>query len=162
MAKRIQSFSHDINKGFTYIGLLIIIAIISLCATMSFQAGSLFQRNEREAELLFIGSQFNNAFLSYYNSTPAGQQGYPKTLNDLLKDTRTPVTHRHIRKLYIDPITGAPWELQIAPEGGISGIHSRSTAPPLKHTNFPVELSNLEGKGKYSDWIFGYQPRLPH
>lgn len=143
------------NAGFTYIGLLIIIAILSIVATTTVSIGALAQRRQAEEELLTIGLAFQQALISYYNATPNGQPRHPARLEDLLKDPRYPNIKRHLRKIYMDPMTGkAEWGL-IEIQGGIIGIHSLSTAKPIKVGLFPGELANLNSKNKYAEWIFG-------
>jgi len=94
------------NKGFTYLGLLIIIAIAGIgLAAVGVMWKTEMQR-ERENELLFIRNEFSKALADYYKATPGGIQQLPKSLNDLILDKRFPVTKRHLRKLYIDPMTG--------------------------------------------------------
>ena len=84
--------------------------------------------------MLFVGNQFRQAIRSYVQAGP-GQ--YPATLKDLLLDPRSPTPRRHLRRLFIDPITGKPdWGLVLAPEGGIMGVHSLSSREPLKRANF--------------------------
>ncbi len=63
---------------------------------------------------------------------PTRQPRYPRDLKDLLHDERYPTARRYLRKLYPDPITGGDWAIMKAPDGGIMGIHSTSTAAPLK------------------------------
>jgi type II secretory pathway pseudopilin PulG len=119
-------------------------------------------QREREQELLFVGGQYRNAFLSYYGATPAGKPRYPLALEELLEDNRFPVPRRHLRRLYADPITGKPdWVLLDAPGGGIAGVHSRSEAKPLKIGNFPAQDAKFEGAEHYSDWKFVLEQRVP-
>jgi len=145
------------HGGFTYVGLLILLAIMAVTITNSLRQGSALQRREKEHELLLIGLQFHTAFRTYYQSTPAGKSPYPTSLEDLVRDTRGPVMRRHIRKIYVDPVSGKDWVLIAGPGGvGISGVHSISEDPPQKNEGFPDELSELDDKTKYSEWIFGY------
>ncbi len=68
------------SAGFTYIGLLIALALIALAATATVQGGALLQRRQAEEELLVVGREFRNALQSYANATPAGQKRYPPSL----------------------------------------------------------------------------------
>jgi len=58
---------------------------------------------EREQELLYRGSAYRRAIQSYYEAGGALKQ-FPRTLDDLLKDSRTASGKRHIRALYPDPM----------------------------------------------------------
>lgn len=147
-------------SGFTYLGLLILIAIISIAATATVQVGALAQRRAAEEELLFVGMTYRQALTSYANATPAGLPRHPKALEDLLKDPRYPNTRRHLRRLYPDPITGkAEWGLLLAIDGrGITGIYSLSAATPIKIGGFEQELVHFSGKTSYQDWKFSILP----
>jgi type II secretory pathway pseudopilin PulG len=147
------------NQGFTYLGLLIFIALLGLASAATVSVGLVVQRHSAEQELLFIGSQFRDAFRSYHTSTPLGQKPYPTTLEELVNDLRFPEPKRHLRKIYADPITGnTDWELIAHPAGGIMGVSSKSEAAPIQIGNFTEADKALEGKGKYSEWAFFYNP----
>ena len=148
----------DDQRGFTYVGLMILIAIIALASVATLSAGSAMQRRMSEDELLFVGKQFAAAFRSYYEATPAGQRSYPAKLDELLRDPRYPGVRRHLRRIYVDPITGkAEWGLVTAP-GGVIGVHSLSREAPLKVAQFDAELVALADKKSYAEWAFGFLP----
>jgi type II secretory pathway pseudopilin PulG len=145
-------------RGFTYVGLMIVIAIIALASIATLTAGSALQRRMNEEELLFVGTQFANAFRSYFEATPVGQRNYPAKLEELLRDPRYPGVRRHLRRIYIDPITGnAEWGLVAAP-GGIIGVHSLSQETPLKTSHADPTLAALSDKKSYAEWAFGFLP----
>lgn len=145
--------------GFSYVGLLIILAIFGAMFASAVTAGALMQRRAAEEELLFIGQQFRNAFKTYYESTPRGTQPYPQQLSDLLLDPRTSIPRRHLRQIFSDPLTGkAAWGMVAAPSGGVMGVYSLSTATPIKIANFDPEFEHLENVLHYSQWIFGFSP----
>ena len=141
-------------SGFTYIGLLIIIAIAGIgLAAVGVMWKTEMQR-EREKELLFIGKQFSKALASYYKATPGGIQQLPKTLDDLIIDKRFPMAKRHLRKLYLDPMTGkAEWGL-LTEQGFITGVYSTSEEIPIKTSGFDARQSGFAGAASYSDWHF--------
>lgn len=144
------------DRGFAYIALLILVAIIGAMAVGSLSAGATVQRRLAEEELLFIGMQFQRAFESYRNATPLGQSPYPERLDNLVRDNRGPKIQRHLRKIYVDPLSGnADWGLIDAPGGRVAAVFSRSDGKPIKMTGFPAEFSALEGKTRYSEWLFG-------
>lgn len=147
------------QPGFSYIGLLIFVAILGVMSASAVSTGSTLERRSQEVELLFIGSQFREAFKSYYDDTPAGQLPYPKSLAELVKDDRFPQPRRHLRKIFVDPMTGrTDWGLVPAPGGGIAGVFSLSSGKPIKTAKFPAEFADFEGKENYSEWVFGQAP----
>jgi type II secretory pathway pseudopilin PulG len=80
-------------------------------------------RRHHFAELEWSGAQFKRAIGSYYESTPAGTKSYPSSLQDLLDDRRFVATRRHLRVIYLNPLTGRPdWEMVIAADGTIRGV----------------------------------------
>jgi type II secretory pathway pseudopilin PulG len=142
--------------GFAYLTVLFIVAIMSGGLAMIGEVWHTAAVREREAELLHIGHEYRKAIERYYL---AGPRQYPRNLSDLLKDPRQPGTVRHLRRLYPDPITGKhEWGLVKAPDGGIAGVHSLSEDKPLKTGGFALRDATLEGKGKYSEWQFGFAP----
>ena len=148
--------------GFTYIGLLLLIAImgVALAAT-----GMLYRtqaQREKEKELLFVGDQFRRAIKLYYEKSPGGDKRYPKSLGDLLRDQRYPGVQRYLRKIYVDPMTGSTdWGLVAAPAGGIAGVHSLSEQTPMKTAEFSEADAGFTGTTSYADWKFSYLPPPP-
>lgn len=143
------------HGGFTYIGLLILIAITGVGLSVAGVSWQYQVRSEKEKQLLFVGAEFRNAINSYYASTPDAAKVYPQRLNDLLLDTRTPNIKRHLRKIYPDPMTGkADWGFATQ-QGRIVGIYSQSTLAPYKQKGFNVADAKLAGAKSYMDWIFG-------
>lgn len=150
------------QRGFSYIGLLIMIGLIGAFAAASVSVGAAMQRRSAEDELLFIGSQFQNAFKTYYEATPNGSLPYPKDLSDLVRDPRSASPRRHLRKIFVDPLTAkAEWGTVAAPGGGVAGVYSLSQQAPIRVAGFDSEFSALAGRTKYSEWVFAYVPRLP-
>ena len=150
------------QRGFTYLGLIILVAILGLVGAAGLKMGSLLQRQAAEQELLDIGAQFSDALYSYAAATPPGQPQQPLTLAALLRDPRFPQVRRHLRKLFVDPITGrAEWGLLYQPGSqGIIGVHSLSQAAPLKVGNFEARYAGLEGKTHLSEWRFMVDARV--
>ncbi|WP_229505640.1 type II secretion system protein [Massilia genomosp. 1] len=142
--------------GFTYLGLIILVTVIGLVGAASLKVGSLMQRAAAEEELLAIGAAFSDALRSYAAATPPGQPQQPPTLQELLKDPRFPGTRRHLRKIFVDPITGkAEWGVMyVGDKQGVLGVYSLSDSPPLKVGNFDARFLNMENKSKLSEWKF--------
>jgi type II secretory pathway pseudopilin PulG len=144
--------------GFTYIGVMVLITVISIAATAVVQVGELARRRSAEAELLYVGRQYIKAFLEYETYTPEGSANRaPARLEDLLRDPRQPGVRRYLRELYPDPITGKmDWQLIRAPGGGIMGVKSASCASTIKRS-FPAgDFMFLDGLARYCDWTFAY------
>lgn len=139
------------SRGFTYIGLLLVVAIMGIGLSVAGEVWHLKQKRDKEEELLFVGDQFRRAIGMYYLNAA----GYPRQLEDLLKDPRYPETRRYLRRIYRDPITGrAEWGLVKSAGNAIIGVHSLSAQEPLKKTGFDLANQGFDGKTKYSEWIF--------
>jgi type II secretory pathway pseudopilin PulG len=137
------------NRGFTYIGMLLAVAILTAGIGLAIEAWHTTLRRDREADLLHIGTQYQRAIMLYYESSPTGRPRYPRELTDLVRDDRYPTTRRYLRKVYPDPIGGAEWGIMKAPDGGIMGVYSASTAKPFKQRG---------ASASYQDWKFAYVP----
>ena len=147
-------------RGFTYIGLLVAVVLIGVGLAAAGQVWSTTAKRERERELLFVGGQFRHAIGSYFDASPGVKQ-YPRKLEELLQDQRFPVVKRHLRKIYLDPITGSrDWGL-VTMGDQIVGVYSRSNDKPLKVETFAPEDSSFAGSAAYSDWRFVYAPAAP-
>jgi len=148
------------ETGFTYLGILIAMALFGVALAATGELWRTAAQREREQELLFVGNQYRQAFMNYYATTPVGKPRYPRALEELVEDNRFPVPRRHLRRVYLDPMSGnAEWGLIEAPGGGIAGVHSRSEAKPLKIGNFAPPDVKFEGAERYSDWKFVFEPR---
>lgn len=143
-------------RGFTYITVLIVVAIMGsgLAAV-----GILWQqaaKREKEQELLFVGGEFRRAIGSYFEWSPGAPQ-YPRTLDDLLIDKRLPTVRRHLRKIYFDPMTASQdWGIVKEPGGGILGVYSKAIDRPLKKAKFRDEDKGFATALTYADWKFAY------
>ena len=171
--------------GFTYVGLIVLVTIIGLVGAATLKADALLRRAAAEEELLEIGAAFSAALTSYAEATPRGQPQQPPTLDELLKDPRFPGTRRHLRKIFVDPITGkAEWGIVwLNKGGGIGGsnggtssgtgvlaVYSLSESTPLKQAGFDARFQNLQNREHISEWKFaatgqgvvqGQQPGQP-
>lgn len=143
------------ETGFTYIGVLILVALMGIALAASGQVWHTLLKQEKEQELLFIGQQFRLALRQYARQTPGQARRAPLRLEELLQDPRYPGTRRYLRKLYVDPMTGkAEWGLLKGPAGEIYGVYSLSKDEPLKKSHFSQADKHFEGMKKYSAWVF--------
>ena len=79
---------------------------------------------------------------------------YPESLDDLLEDNRGLVTRRHLRKIFVDPMTGrSEWGL-VRVGGRIVGVHSLSDAIPVKQANFDVDFLEFESAQSLRERVF--------
>lgn len=151
--------SGRLPRGFTYVGLLIAVAVIAAGSATVLGAGANQQLRDNEAELLAIGHEFRRALQSYADATPVGQPTAPQELAELLRDPRYLGVRRHLRRIYPDPLTGnTRWGIIRSPDGRISGIHSLSATPTLRRTGFPTGMEEFEKTGRHDEWIFAHAP----
>lgn len=141
--------------GFTYVGLLITIALMTSALAVVAPAWEVASQRTKEAELLFVGGEFRRALIGYAKFGTSDADRYPKTLEDLVKDPRFAGNRRLLRKVYRDPITDSTdWGLLRNPQGGITAVFSKSEKEPLKRTNFGKADKDFEGRTKYAEWVF--------
>lgn len=145
------------ERGFAYIGVLVLTAVIGIGLMQASLVWSKQRQRERETELLFVGSQIRLAIERYYRAPPGSQ--YPRSLDALVEDKRSPNIQHHLRRLYADPMTGKPdWGIVKAPDGGIMGVYSQAPGKPLKQGGFALADEAFSGKNSYRDWVFIYRP----
>lgn len=140
------------QQGFSYAAVLAAVVIVGIAAEVAHLSTTRIVQSERETELLFRGQAYRRAIASYHRANGA----YPRALEDLLNDPRSPA-RRHIRALYPDPMAGkggSGWRLVRSSDGGIAGVASRSGGRPLKAAHFPVGLEGFAEAAAYSEWIF--------
>jgi len=148
------------SDGFTYVGVLLLVAIMGFGLAAFGELHSHAAQRQKEEELLFIGAQFRDAIASYYNKSP-GTKAYPKKLEDLLEDKRFPMAQHHLRRIYRDPMTeSVDWGVVETPDkAGIMGVHSRSEDAPIKTGNFNAAEASFEDAENYTKWTFIYSPQ---
>lgn len=149
---------HRVEGGFTYFAMLLLVVTTSTGAVVVSTLWQTAQRRESERELLEVGDEFRRAIASYHAQAAGGRRQYPRRLEDLLLDPRSPGVRRHLRRIYPDPVTGlAEWGLVKAPDGGIMGVHSLSEAAPMKTASFSPAHRQFEGALSYRQWEFVYR-----
>jgi type II secretory pathway pseudopilin PulG len=123
------------QRGYSYLAVLFLVAVTAAALAALGQAWSTAAQREKERELAFRGGEIARAIAAYAAATPNPPQQYPKRLEDLLVDARSFKPRHHLRRLYVDPFTGAAdWVL--VPEPGqpaaFSAVRSRSEQALLR------------------------------
>ena len=115
-------------------------------------------QREREQELLFVGSQFRNAFMSYYGAAgrPAALPAHPRRPGggQPLPGSPPPPAARLRRP---DDEARPDWDL-VGPWRRHRRCAQRS-GEPLKTGNFSPQDVRFEGAERYSDWKFVFESR---
>ena len=70
------------QQGFTYLSLVILLAIMGLVGAAALKVDALLARAAAEQELLEAGAAFSAALDSYAAATPQGKPPQPPTLQD--------------------------------------------------------------------------------
>jgi len=144
------------QRGYTYIGLLILVAVTATLSAGLLRTGAVVQRHAAEEALLEAGSELGNALFSYARATPQGNNPRPQRMEDLLRDPRFPkIIVRHLRRVPLDPMTGqARWgELLSDSAPGIDAFYSLSDLQ-TQRTTFKPKYSDFADKRYYREWLF--------
>lgn len=113
------------QRGFTYLGVLLAIALLGIGVAAASEVWVTTAKRQRMEQLEWVGQQYVLAIGSYYESSPGTAKHFPKSLEDLIEDRRVPHTRRHLRRLYVNPISGKfDWELVDLPGLGIRGVRA--------------------------------------
>jgi len=144
------------QRGYTYIGLLILVAVTATLSAGLLRTGTVVQRHAAEEALLEAGSELGNALFSYARATPQGNNPRPQRMEDLLHDPRFPkIIVRHLRRVPLDPMTGqARWgELLSESAPGIDAFYSLSDLQ-TQRTTFKPKCADFADKRYYNEWLF--------
>lgn len=164
--------------GFTYLGLLALIALIGILLAAAGEITRTAIQRDHEQELLWVGHQYRDAIGRFV----AHNHRYPATLAELLGGTAAGTSDstaaggsggpavaagvldsmgfRALRRLYRDPITNSTdWVRVPAPDGQIMGVASASTLEPLKHSGFDDADVDFDKAASYAEWRFVYEPQ---
>ena len=181
------------QRGFVYLWAMFAVTVAGLVLAGTGQTWKVKAQREQELELLFIGEEFREAIMSYYGGQggasggasggaqggtqgSAGAQGgargeYPDSLEKLIEDKRSGVTIRHLRRIYLDPMTKTDdWGLVTEPppedgsgatrsniSNGIIGVYSLSDKKPMKKENFPEHFAKFSEAETYQGWQFVFE-----
>ena len=141
-------------RGFTYLGVLFLIGVLAITAAAASVVWSIAAQRDAERELVFMGRQFASAIESYRTRSTDPVLTYPRQLEDLLRDDRSITPQHHLRRLYVDPMTGnSQWGLIRLADGGIIGVHSLSDRKPYPRTYVVAGFSAPESTS-YREWRF--------
>lgn len=147
------------ERGFTFLAVLAAMFLLALASQKVMSVVSQQAQREREEELIRVGRAFRAAIGSYYLATPGSVKRYPKSLDELVEDRRFVGIRRHLRKVYEDPVSrDKDWGLVLAADGGIAGVHSKSSLEPLRSAAMDLGDFRLPSASQYAQWLFVYQP----
>jgi type II secretory pathway pseudopilin PulG len=139
-------------------GIVWLLAVVALAGLGLATIGTLWAtdaQRERERELVRVGTQYALAITSYYYASPISKREYPRSLDALVEDTRSSPPRRHLRRLFVDPVSaGQPWGLVQRADGGITGIYSQSNERPLIQVQIEFGGLVLPVVEQYRDWKF--------
>lgn len=142
------------QRGLALLTLLLAVALLSMSAGAALLVERLERDRERQRALLFVGAQFTQAIRSYVQAPGVPVRELPSRLEDLVEDRRGPRPVRHLRRVWVDPVTGgSTWGL-LMHRGRIAGVHSLSTAAPIVRVDFPPEFERFTGARALTDWRF--------
>jgi len=145
----------SIERGFTFIAVLVLLALCGLALAAVGPAWSARSQRDREEDLLRVGALYARAIAEYRDMSPGTAKVYPDSLDSLVLDTRLVGVTRHLRKLYPDPMNpGRPWGLLKDEAEHIVGVYSLSAQKPFRQqalTRGPLKLAAAQ---HYSDWKF--------
>ncbi len=144
------------ERGFTYLGLLFLIAVMGLLASVAASTWTFVSQRDKELDLLFAGQAYQTAIARYAAAHVRQPQPFPTDLAQLLgtRDSLVPV--RYLRRLYFDPMTGGTqWGLVRTPRGGIVGVYSLSERVPVRTRAIAGDIGIDFARARtYRDWVF--------
>jgi type II secretory pathway pseudopilin PulG len=138
--------------GFTYLGLLWLLAAAAAGLAVVGQSWTLAAQRERERELIFRGEQIRDAIDRYRKAIPT-DSSWPESMDALLQDRRDGEPRHHLRRRFEDPFgPAAGWgEIRNA-AGGLIGVHSRATVQALGA--WKRDPAGPRASRRVSDWRF--------
>ena len=143
------------QQGVILLGVLVAVVVLGLLSTIVVMGWKTQTQKSKEQELLWRGNQYRRAIESYYTFAQQGDQvSLPSRLDNLIRDQRSVTTVKHLRRLYVDPMTGKDWQTIKNTSGKIIGVKSGSSLEPFKKKGFCEENKAFAGKNKYSEWHF--------
>ena len=124
------------QQGFGYLSVLMIVLMLGWFGAAKFEENQTRIKREKEKELLFALEAYYYAIEQYYLASDDGTHVLPEALDQLILDRRFIRTKRHLRKLYLDPMTGAVPSLMRNENHRIIGVYSNSSEWILNQSRF--------------------------
>ncbi|MEN9659118.1 MAG: hypothetical protein RL571_2583 [Pseudomonadota bacterium] len=146
------------EAGFAYAWALMAVLIMGIYLAQVGEAWQNRAQRAKEAELLRVGAEIRRGIKLYTEQNQMQGTQYPKSLEELVLDPRSPTPRRFIRKAYKDPLTGEDWQYISAPSGGFMGVYSKAQGKPLKQRLFPSDFAGFADQNSYQDWKFAHWP----
>ena len=142
------------SDGFAMMIVITGLLVASIFLLVTVAPARVERQQLRETELLFAGQAIQAAIESYAKPIGSAATELPRSLDDLLFDTRGQVPRRHLRRVYVDPMSrSTDWGL-ILQEDRLLGVYSKSTKAPLKKVGFTTAHLSFAGAANYSQWRF--------
>ncbi len=143
------------ESGFTLLALLVVMFVVALGLSAAGPGWHDQNRRAKERELMRVGALYAHALAEFRESAPGSLKTYPRSLDELVLDSRFLGVRRHLRRLYPDPLDPArPWGLVRDADGYIVAVYSQSPDEPVAAG--PVDLGDivLAPAHRYSNWKF--------
>lgn len=119
------------RRGFTYVGLLIVVALLGAALASAGVSWRHRLQREREIESIARAQELADALGSWQAVAGTSRQALPDW-NDLLEDRRVAPLLRHLRRAWTDPLTGeTDWQWVRDEAGQVVGVRSRSMRPAI-------------------------------
>ncbi len=150
--------SRHAQGGLVLIALMLMLILVGIGALSAAEIWSTARKREREVELLWVGDQYRRAVESYWKTTPGPRKVLPSTITQLLNDDRFPNPVHHLRQAYRDPMAEDTDFEPVIINNALVGVHSTSTAVPMKHAHFPKKYAQFATAEDYSQWKFVFVP----
>lgn len=125
------------ESGFTYLALLILIAIWSISLCLIAEVFEKKRRREFQQQITWEAKQYVLAIESYYYSAPPGKRDLPRKVDELLEDKRFDPPARHLRF----PYSGKNKTLPLQPilvNGGLIGV--QVSAPNQSNEKYVAKI----------------------
>jgi type II secretory pathway pseudopilin PulG len=143
------------EAGYTLVVMLVAVFVVALGLSVAGPTWHEQNRRIQERELMRIGVLYAHALAEFREGAPGSLKTYPKSLDELVLDTRFFGVRRHLRRLYPDPLDPArPWGVVRDIDGYITGVYSQSSDEPVASGTVVLGDIVLPPARRYSDWKF--------